>query len=447
MSFGDLISTIPRAQDIELPSYQFTLRDRSEQLTTIADSLTRNFTFRSRGQSPLYDTVLIPGGFCFGKSRLGFETQRVPQKIFEASFEFGNLPTEEKGRLLEAMADPVYIYIDFGNGQQFDKALDWHDNQAVAAGVRLGVRLASRGLFGIPISSLLSEGWDACLQLNTVSVLSQIVREALAKRQQGATTLGDGGGDKELDPAKKPLVCTIIHFDEYQLYIERTAHLLDGDFVEGRAYFKEMVKTVLEFMKSVSQSQLGGEFFALAVCTGTSGCDVSFLPTESNRRTVPLTPLTAASVDAMALEYHGEGFSTYLTNPWWKMAVGDCMGIPRFVEWMLASKPGAWSETLCNAVMTREALRDLANYGGPDSAERLIALALVQQPVSRNDSLGNSIGTIGDIERPGTVYLVPVPSLRDRYYVGLPLPVCRVLCMELEAYGIVCAFVNTCTNF
>ena len=259
------------------------------------------------------------------------------------------------------MAKLVYIYIDFGNGQQFEKAFYWHDNQPVPAGVRLGVRLASRGLFGSSIASLLSTGWDVCMQLQTKLVLSQIVHEALKRRQQGATppTNPPSRGEKErnnneLDPLKTPLVCIIIHFDEYQLYVADATHPHKADLVQGQAYFKEMVKTVLKFMKSVSQTQLGGEFFVLPVCTGTSACDVSFLPTEPSRQTVSLTPLAAALVDKIALEKHGNAFSAHLDDLLWRMAVGDCMGIPRFVQWMLSSKPGAWSETLCIAVRSKD---------------------------------------------------------------------------------------------
>ena len=378
--------------------------------------------------------MVIPGGFCFGKSRLGFETQRIPQAIFEASSEFGSLPTEEKSRLLEAMADPIYIYIDFGNGQQFEKALDWHDDQAVLAAVRLGVRLACRGLCGVSLPSLLTYGWEACLELDTVRVLSQIVREALAKR--GVTQGDGGGGDREVNQARtKPPVCVIIHLDEFQLYIQRAAHVQGGDMNEGREYFKDMVRTILDFMKNVSPSQLGGECFVLPLCTGTLACDITFLPTESNRKTVSMAPLTAASVDAMAVEYYGQEFSNHLTNVRWKMAVGDSMGIPRFVEWMLLGRRDAWSDTLSNEIQAKEALQDLANYGGPDGAERLIALALVRKPVSRTFSLGDSIGTIGELERPGTFYLVPVSSVAGMYYVEIPLPVCRTMCMQLEKIG------------
>ena len=428
-----MLPIIPRSQ-ITPPSYRFTFRDREEQLIVIADSLVRNFKNRSCGQAPLFDMVLVPGGFCFGKSRLGFETQRIPQAIFEASNEFGSLPNEEKGRLLEAMANPVYIYIDFGNGQQFEKALDWHDDRPVPAAVRLGVRLACRGLCGVDLPSLLTYGWEACLELATVRVLSQIVREALAKRE---ASQGDGGsGEREVDQATpKPIVCVIIHLDEFQLYIQRAAYLQGRDMNEGRIYFKDMLKTILDFMKSVSQSQLGGEFFVLPLCTGTSACDVTFLPTESNRKTVSLTPLTSASVDEIAVEFYGQEFSNHLTNLWWRMAVGDSMGIPRFVEWMLLGRRDAWSDTLCNEIQAKEALQDLANYGGPDGAELLIALALVRKPVSRSLSLGDTIGTIGEMERPGTIYLVPVPSVAEMYYVGIPFPVCRALCIQLEKIG------------
>jgi len=53
--------------------------------------------------------------------------------------------------------------------------------------------------------------------------------------------------------------------------------------------------------------------------------------------------------------------------------------------------------------------------------------------------LGDSGKTIGDVEAIGTVYLVPVPSSIDWYYVVLPFPVWRVLREKLEMeVGSVC---------
>ena len=51
---------------------------------------------------------------------------------------------------------------------------------------------------GGQIASLLSYGWEACEELITARVLSQIVREALAKKQRAATTTqGDGGSSQK----------------------------------------------------------------------------------------------------------------------------------------------------------------------------------------------------------------------------------------------------------
>jgi len=235
------------------------------------------------------------------------------------------------------------------------------------------------------------------------------------------------------DQAKKPLVCVIIHLDDFQQYTQCAGAQFTGKVEAGRNYFKQMVKTILEFMKSVSQTELGGEYFVLPICTGTCAIDVNFLPTESKRITVPLTPLTPASIDKLALEVKGQSFANHLTDPLWRLAVGDSMGIPRFVEWMLTAQPGGWAETLFHHLYSYDSLRDLANYAGPEGAQLLLSLALVRKPVERTESLGTSIGTIGEIERQGAIYLVPLnPGISDDYFVGIPFPLFHILCKRLE---------------
>ncbi len=181
------------------------------------------------------------------------------------------------------------------------------------------------------------------------------------------------------------------------------------------------------------ETNLAGRFFILPICTGTSAIDIRFLPTESPRTLISLTPLSKGSINQMAFEMWPQEASTMIASPIWDIAVGDSMGIPRFVEWMLEMIPSShnWSAAIYTKLQQYDAFDSLQQFGGAEGAKMLLALALTEHPVRRTYNLGAS-GYVGQVERNGAIYLVPVKHRRGEFLVSIPFPVCKLLCNFLS---------------
>lgn len=194
-----------------------------------------------------------------------------------------------------------------------------------------------------------------------------------------------------------------------------------------------MIRELTEFAKQMQNTELAGRFFILPTCTGTSAIDLHFLPTETPRKLISLTPLRKESIDQMASEKWPQEASAMIKSPLWGIAVGDSMGIPRFVEWMLTVAPASsdWSAAIYRQLLNYDAFDSLEHFGGAEGAELLLALALTEYPVRRSYHLGTS-GSIGQVERNGALYLVPT-SQPSNYLVRIPFPVCKLICSLLKA--------------
>ncbi len=193
------------------------------------------------------------------------------------------------------------------------------------------------------------------------------------------------------------------------------------------------MKVLPSFAKSQQHTKLEGRFFILPICTGTSAIDIHFLPYESPRTLISLTPLCKDSINQMAFEKWPQEASTMIASPIWDIAVGDSMGIPRFVEWMLEVEPSSynWSDAINHKLQKYNAFNSLEHFGGAQGAEMLLALALTEHPVHRTHNLG-ACGHVGQVERNGTIYLVPVKHRRSEFLVSIPFPVCKLLCNLLS---------------
>ncbi len=136
------------------PSYPYKLHDRDSQLKTIAGAIVANFYGRTSSANAGHGNLLIPGGFCFGKSRLGYEAQFIDATVLHRVPAFTSMPKREQTKLLKALERPIYIYFDLSdNGVKMSLPLDEQ-----IPSVRLGLRLASRGWLGIPSSKIMAEG-------------------------------------------------------------------------------------------------------------------------------------------------------------------------------------------------------------------------------------------------------------------------------------------------
>jgi len=138
------------------PAYAFKLHERDSQLQALAQVIVTNFVYRAQPSNAGYGCVLIPGGFCFGKTRLGFEAQFIDQAIFQRVRQFSTLAPDDQDTLLQSMKEPLYIYLNLGNGQALDPVLDAQRDE-----VRLGVRLGTQ-LLGVSVGSILAQGNIQC---------------------------------------------------------------------------------------------------------------------------------------------------------------------------------------------------------------------------------------------------------------------------------------------
>lgn len=148
---------------------------------------------------------------------------------------------------------------------------------------------------------------------------------------------------------------------------------------------------------------------------------------------ISLTPLSESAIDRMALEKWPD-MGSLLDSPIWKIARGDSMGLPRFVEWMLGATPNSqeWSALLYDSIVAYQAFGSLAHFGHQEGAKVLVALALTEHPVCRGYFLGSSCGTIGQVERDGAIHLVPRGSSKNGFLVRIPFPICRRICALLN---------------
>ncbi len=135
------------------PKFLYKLHDRDSQLETIASTVVANFKGRTSSGNAGYGNLLIPGGFCFGKSRLGYEAQFIDTTVLNRVPAFTFMPKGEQTKLLKALERPIYIYLDLSNGMAMSLPLD-----KCNPSLRLGLRLASRGWLGIPLTKITAEG-------------------------------------------------------------------------------------------------------------------------------------------------------------------------------------------------------------------------------------------------------------------------------------------------
>ncbi len=113
-----------------------------------------NFNGRTSSANAGYGSLLIPGGVCFGKSRLGYEAQFIDATILNRVPNFTFMPKGEQTKLLNALERPIYIYLVLSDNEE--KMSPLLEEQFPC--FRLGLRLASRGWLGIPLSKIMAEG-------------------------------------------------------------------------------------------------------------------------------------------------------------------------------------------------------------------------------------------------------------------------------------------------
>jgi hypothetical protein len=152
----------PRRSPLE---FSHDLHDREGTLKDLASHASANFSNRTQTDHKNHIFLLVAGGSCIGKSRLGYEAVR-PGVLGP------HLPVGADARLVASLQNPCYIHINFNNGEKFDPRVD-----SRSASQRLGIRLVTAGLLHKSFDTFVT----ACPNLSMVTVTS-VLTELIQRR-------------------------------------------------------------------------------------------------------------------------------------------------------------------------------------------------------------------------------------------------------------------------
>lgn len=264
----ELKTIIPSFRTVDLApvTYRHKFYGREDQLRQAARSLVKNYANRYDSDHKSHTFLLVPGGSGIGKTRFGDELSHISPDFLHTVSEFTDLGGLEQASMIQALENPIYIFIDFNNGERFRKSFDMNNEASVRIGLRVACKYYNLSFGGVAKS-------DNASAFELSWVLELIIRDRLSERVEG------------------PPVFLFIHLDEYQIYIKAKFMQDPKSMDASRAYFKEMLQEIGTFMRT-PPSDLRGKFVLVPVCTGTSAFDITFLSSDYAREMISLPPLT-----------------------------------------------------------------------------------------------------------------------------------------------------------
>lgn len=378
MTFEEALESCTTRGDLPARSFDHKLYERGDAMDCIASHAKFNFLNREQDDHKNHRFVLIAGASGIGKTRIGFESSRA----LATHVVDGDIKADELTQLQLSLEQPVYIYINFNNGEQFSRSVDANRE----ADVRLGIRLASAGILKTSMEHVVTE----CKGLHLLSagdVMSKIVENALS----------DG----------KAFATIIVHLDEFPFYIDAMGS-------NGKAQFKLMLNVLGKFMRQGGSSHRG-KFCILPILTGTSARDVTFLASDYGRELVFLDVLSHESALSMFKDKFGAGEDSAIVSQQshFCVALADAGGIPSYIASMLSptviNQSTDWGSLVARGVRNI----NLDDFGGVAAARTIVAFALTAMPVAREFILPGG-KPIGDLERCGHLFLAPIFSNDSR---------------------------------
>jgi hypothetical protein len=248
-------------------TYPHTFYGRVEEGKTAAEVIIRNYLNRLKTDHKSHYFLLVPGGSGIGKTRFGHELSRISLNLLDNVDKFTTLLPEDMRRLPIMLSDPLYLFVDFNNGEKFEESFDTKTRDA---SIRIGLRLACKH-FELGCKKVMQSEFTGDFGL--YAVLELILSDYLSQRSTDSPVL------------------VVLHLDEYQIYIDSFKETQGCTLEAARLYFKEMLREIGTFMRSPPE-HLSGKFVVLPICTGTSALDITFLPTEYAKEMISLPPLT-----------------------------------------------------------------------------------------------------------------------------------------------------------
>eukprot|EP00727_Mastigamoeba_balamuthi_P014626 m51a1_g979 hypothetical protein (602) ;mRNA; r:410219-418443 len=333
--------------------------------------------------SPALQAMLSPGDL----TRSGWEMQHIATRHRAVT---EPILARAGVQCRRAMAKPLYVHANLGNGCKFHDRLDEQ-----LPDVRLWVRVAAAGLLHVSVDAVLAEHYGA---LGTVRVLEEMVR-----RHRRANGMGEN-----------EMVAAIVHVDEFNSYAAEVQRTLR---VDPRGFFKQMLLALGNAMLQASASS----YFVIPVVTGTSISDVTLSATDYGRWALTPPRLRIDDAREMFLDMHLLGRQKPSSE-----AARTAAEAARHVPPGDLSLGVDWGGELIKSVAGW--VKELDSFGGREAARATVALALLNMRVDRGDELPHATGdvrTVADLERLGIV------TLQDDDRIHIPFVVLFVLNQKL----------------
>lgn len=378
---------------------------RDEAVEAIKSVARRNFMFRrSADDKGKFAFLAAPGHVRVGKTRLGLQTPHIVNGLR------GELDKMETAPGV-VVIEPVYIKIDFSNGEMFLPEFDPSATAQQALAARLGM------------ASLAVDGDHTALR-SPAEVLAHIVNRALDQHARAAA-----GGSEET--RGKLVVPIVIHFDEYGLY--ETAMKKAGPDVTGHGFFKALLRQVGSLMFRPSDPHLEelkshGQYFVVPICSGTSFGDVRLELSDYVVHPICLSTLSfddskkmARALLSVSSSFRGD-YEAVVDDDYFQIALGDTGGIPGFIDMLCQDVPtvsSSYAAELDKKVFVYMNAFDKRNR---DHLIPIVRLALARATVERADMVDDDLSsplTIGDLADRGFVHLQPQHHYRSDFCVSV----------------------------
>ena len=300
----DNLGTIRRREKEPLPirtPKQYIGREAA--ISAIQNVAKENFTRRRELGNKSLTFLLASGHGRNGKTRAGIETSRLVEEMCS------DLSTKgDHNGTRFSFAKPVYLFVDFLNGAQYNTIFDVDNLDAsVALGARLMYAFYQQDSF-------------------------KAIKHDQALKHIIATVLSEAGASESM------VVPIVIHFDEHGEFVHAMSSCRRAN-QDGKMFFEDMLNCLGSAATSLngalSNLKLNGRFFLVPITTGTSHNDTRVsLVSRYGVEPVPLPLLSISDTQKLASAFlKGCNADTgLLRNTIFQIALCDCGSLPGLVK-------------------------------------------------------------------------------------------------------------------
>ncbi|GAM18882.1 hypothetical protein SAMD00019534_020570 [Acytostelium subglobosum LB1] len=337
-------------KDIKCADYPFLLRDNYKKL--VVENAFNNYTHRGGDTTQKHKFIFITGDSGIGKTRAGFEASRI----------IDIEPKYTDTEFINAIKDPVYLYLNLSSGCKFNYILD---SPHLQEGIGLGVRVAySSGMYG----DLNKKPFDS---------IDEIIM---------------GGYQHELS-------FTRVIEDIFQEYITQHNHRVSPSGGGGNS-LKNMLAIIGQYMQSRNHC------FIIPKCTGTSDNGVDFMKSGYGNTSIILKPLTLKSCEKIIKKVYDKDSPQVrlLDDLSFQIAISDTGCIPKDLNYLLDK---VYSDDYSELCYRDISALNRAQDQDPNDLYFLCSRAIVNAPITLTTVLLSG-KTINDMRIRGFIYLVPL---------------------------------------